>query len=228
MGMTDDFEVAVEEGATIVRVGRALFGERPHGRQPSAEPGDGVHRGPVTIAGRLGRVGVFLGTSPVPPDRAVAARPRPGADVVGRPGRRSQLRAFVVLATEPILGPGPPGAAAAGTLDLSPFVVLIVLGFLCACLSPGRPRRPLRRPTDTRVRGPTMSMASSTGCSGRACGAGRRRRREQVAAPAAGRRARHRRGATSGSWPAPEPPEAGRRRRLDPRPIVARWPGLRV
>ncbi|HEX5827410.1 MAG TPA: YggS family pyridoxal phosphate-dependent enzyme [Candidatus Limnocylindrales bacterium] len=29
MGMTDDFEVAVEEGATIVRVGRALFGPRP-------------------------------------------------------------------------------------------------------------------------------------------------------------------------------------------------------
>jgi hypothetical protein len=28
MGMTDDFEVAVQEGATIVRVGRALFGER--------------------------------------------------------------------------------------------------------------------------------------------------------------------------------------------------------
>jgi pyridoxal phosphate enzyme (YggS family) len=31
MGMTDDFEVAVEEGATIVRVGRAIFGERPAG-----------------------------------------------------------------------------------------------------------------------------------------------------------------------------------------------------
>ncbi len=30
MGMTDDFEVAVEEGATIVRVGRALFGDRHH------------------------------------------------------------------------------------------------------------------------------------------------------------------------------------------------------
>jgi hypothetical protein len=28
MGMTADFEVAVEEGATIVRVGRAIFGER--------------------------------------------------------------------------------------------------------------------------------------------------------------------------------------------------------
>ncbi len=28
MGMTDDFEVAIEEGATIIRVGRALFGER--------------------------------------------------------------------------------------------------------------------------------------------------------------------------------------------------------
>lgn len=28
MGMTDDFEVAVEEGATIVRIGRAIFGAR--------------------------------------------------------------------------------------------------------------------------------------------------------------------------------------------------------
>ena len=28
MGMSDDFEVAIEEGATLVRVGRALFGER--------------------------------------------------------------------------------------------------------------------------------------------------------------------------------------------------------
>ena len=29
MGMSGDFEVAIEEGSTIVRVGRALFGERP-------------------------------------------------------------------------------------------------------------------------------------------------------------------------------------------------------
>jgi pyridoxal phosphate enzyme (YggS family) len=28
MGMTDDFEIAIEEGATHVRIGRALFGER--------------------------------------------------------------------------------------------------------------------------------------------------------------------------------------------------------
>jgi hypothetical protein len=28
MGMTDDFEVAIEEGATILRIGRAIFGER--------------------------------------------------------------------------------------------------------------------------------------------------------------------------------------------------------
>lgn len=28
MGMTDDFEPAIEEGATIVRIGRAVFGER--------------------------------------------------------------------------------------------------------------------------------------------------------------------------------------------------------
>jgi pyridoxal phosphate enzyme (YggS family) len=31
MGMTDDFEVAVEEGATIIRIGRAIFGERHQG-----------------------------------------------------------------------------------------------------------------------------------------------------------------------------------------------------
>ena len=29
MGMTDDLEVAVQEGSTQVRVGSALFGERP-------------------------------------------------------------------------------------------------------------------------------------------------------------------------------------------------------
>jgi PLP dependent protein len=28
MGMTDDYEVAIEEGATMVRIGRAIFGER--------------------------------------------------------------------------------------------------------------------------------------------------------------------------------------------------------
>lgn len=29
MGMSDDYEVAIEEGSTLVRVGRALFGARP-------------------------------------------------------------------------------------------------------------------------------------------------------------------------------------------------------
>ena len=33
MGMTDDFEVAIEEGSTMIRVGRALFGEREYGKQ---------------------------------------------------------------------------------------------------------------------------------------------------------------------------------------------------
>lgn len=28
MGMTDDFEIAIEEGSTMVRIGRAIFGER--------------------------------------------------------------------------------------------------------------------------------------------------------------------------------------------------------
>jgi len=29
MGSTHDFETAIEEGATVVRVGTAIFGERP-------------------------------------------------------------------------------------------------------------------------------------------------------------------------------------------------------
>lgn len=36
MGMTGDFEVAIEEGATLVRVGRALFGERTAPAAPTA------------------------------------------------------------------------------------------------------------------------------------------------------------------------------------------------
>jgi pyridoxal phosphate enzyme (YggS family) len=39
MGMSGDFEVAIEEGATIVRIGTALFGPRPKAKTaaPSAE-----------------------------------------------------------------------------------------------------------------------------------------------------------------------------------------------
>jgi uncharacterized pyridoxal phosphate-containing UPF0001 family protein len=36
MGMSADFEVAIEEGATWVRVGTALFGAREPGSAPGA------------------------------------------------------------------------------------------------------------------------------------------------------------------------------------------------
>ena len=39
MGMTDDLEVAVQEGSTMVRVGRALFGDRPPPRPHGPRPG---------------------------------------------------------------------------------------------------------------------------------------------------------------------------------------------
>ena len=35
MGMSHDFEIAIEEGATMVRVGTALFGERKSAKFPS-------------------------------------------------------------------------------------------------------------------------------------------------------------------------------------------------
>jgi hypothetical protein len=37
MGMSGDFEVAIEEGATMVRVGTAIFGPRPARPEPGPE-----------------------------------------------------------------------------------------------------------------------------------------------------------------------------------------------
>ena len=37
MGMSDDFEVAIEEGATMVRIGTAIFGPRPMSVRPTRE-----------------------------------------------------------------------------------------------------------------------------------------------------------------------------------------------
>jgi hypothetical protein len=51
MGMTGDLEVAVEEGATIVRIGTALFGARPG-------PGERGRHGGDDTAGMTGRDGV--------------------------------------------------------------------------------------------------------------------------------------------------------------------------
>ena len=45
MGMTHDFEVAVEEGATIVRIGEAIFGPRP---DPTQRARGGTGRSVVT------------------------------------------------------------------------------------------------------------------------------------------------------------------------------------
>ncbi len=38
MGMSGDFEVAIEEGATLVRIGRAIFGERLHPERGRRNP----------------------------------------------------------------------------------------------------------------------------------------------------------------------------------------------
>jgi hypothetical protein len=50
MGMSGDYAVAVEEGATLVRVGRAIFGERagaaPEGAEAGPAPG-GAEAGPA-------------------------------------------------------------------------------------------------------------------------------------------------------------------------------------
>jgi len=57
MGMSDDYAVAVEEGATLIRVGRALFGQRPGaGAYPGGadrrERSDNARRGGPALGGR--------------------------------------------------------------------------------------------------------------------------------------------------------------------------------
>jgi hypothetical protein len=38
MGMSGDFEIAIEEGATMVRIGTALFGPRPKRNGKETQP----------------------------------------------------------------------------------------------------------------------------------------------------------------------------------------------
>jgi len=45
MGMSDDFEAAIGEGATMVRVGTAIFGERAAKSTPTLSQGRGSERG---------------------------------------------------------------------------------------------------------------------------------------------------------------------------------------
>jgi pyridoxal phosphate enzyme (YggS family) len=45
MGMSGDYEVAIEEGATIIRVGTALFGARPAAGRLQSASGPGVAEG---------------------------------------------------------------------------------------------------------------------------------------------------------------------------------------
>ena len=56
MGMSGDYEVAVEEGATWVRLGTVLFGERPKAKRASASGDDGD--------GALGGLDSYSGEGP--------------------------------------------------------------------------------------------------------------------------------------------------------------------
>jgi pyridoxal phosphate enzyme (YggS family) len=54
MGMSADFAVAIEEGATHIRLGRALFGERPSVRSVATAPVAGTPAGPERPAPAVG------------------------------------------------------------------------------------------------------------------------------------------------------------------------------
>lgn len=84
MGMSGDYEVAVEEGATWLRLGTALFGERPKVKAVRAAADD-----PPPHQGSAGRSAVRSErTAPLPcgarPARPQRDSPRPRGGQVGR------------------------------------------------------------------------------------------------------------------------------------------------
>jgi pyridoxal phosphate enzyme (YggS family) len=52
MGMSNDFEIAIEEGSTLLRIGSALFGERPGTRIGPCIPAENLGRGSSVYGGR--------------------------------------------------------------------------------------------------------------------------------------------------------------------------------
>ena len=142
MGMTDDYPVAVEEGATIVRVGRALFGERPHDRR----------RAPDALRGRSGTLldsgpGTLVQATSGSRARALVAGLRAVMLMLGRPDRSHLGRpGSSILDTEWLLAPVRRMLPQAGMFDFSGLLVLLVLGAVMrALLSEG-----VLSPTDVR------------------------------------------------------------------------------
>ena len=143
MGMSGDYPVAVEEGATLVRVGRAIFGERAGAvaEGPQAVPAAGAAPKPrpprarralsSPSARRLHHVGVFLANFlqllvlvlwALVLARVVVSWVDPQA--------RNPISGQVVALTEPFLAPIRRLLPATGGLDLSPLILMLVLSAL--------------------------------------------------------------------------------------------------
>ncbi len=134
MGMTDDFEVAIEEGATIVRVGRAIFGERAHDHDHDPEPSrttpTDARTAGSTSAGRLGPVAALLNLVQfvlfVVWALVLARILMSWVD----PRGRNPVSVRLIGVTEPLLGPVRRVLPTTGTIDWSGFVVVTVLFLL--------------------------------------------------------------------------------------------------
>ena len=91
MGMSDDLEVAVQEGATMVRIGRALFGPRPGRRTCDDRLVNGRR---LMASGMVRRAMVYLGLADDDYDEYEAyEEPQPvAAGRQARPGLRRPSR----------------------------------------------------------------------------------------------------------------------------------------
>ena len=112
MGMSADFEVAIEEGATMVRVGTAIFGARPTRPAPGG--------GRVSLKGKtLGFVGAGAMGEALIKGIVEAGLVAPGAGARLRPAGRADGRAEPAL-RDPLGQEQRRGRAARPTSSSSP------------------------------------------------------------------------------------------------------------
>jgi len=97
MGMSADFDTAVEEGATIIRVGRAIFGERPEkaGKKAAPKPKKAAAKTkkpatkPKKAAPKPKKAAVKTKKAATKPAKSAAAKPKnkAAAKTAGKPAR---------------------------------------------------------------------------------------------------------------------------------------------
>ena len=148
MGMTADAEAAVAEGATLVRIGTAIFGPRPHRYAQRALLSSSPCRSSSSTSLQL-LISVLM----------LLVIGRVLVSWIARPAAAA-LIAFIYQATEPILAPIRRVVPPTGGLDWAPLIAILLLGLLLRPLV--HPARQIEGPEAAGIlRGPDWAISSA-------------------------------------------------------------------